>query len=195
MLIILATFVLCACLASVGTSGASFNSPSSSSIRVGVDKVQNWLHMYSQSTDPDLLTGYYQRSSGVPAATGIDETLAVNLGTRTRGTNTVCSRVFTIKTPASFPTGTSCTVTATLVADPTTGTQPINLFGFANVGTTGTYTNPVTLTAGQKKQVNLRVNPAAAGVTYYPKALITVTYTGMTATFYQYSVTLQVTGG
>jgi hypothetical protein len=42
--------------------------------------------------------------------------------------------------------------------------------------------------------MNLKVRPAAAGVTYHPTVLITVTYSGMTATYYQYAVPVTVTG-
>jgi len=179
----------------VPTSGASFTGSSDSSLQVTTDKVQNWLHLYSQSADPDGLTGYCtQAPASNPAATGMDATLAVNLGMQPAGKQTTCNRVFTIKTPASFPTGTSATVTATLVSDAGSGTQPITSFGFANVGTNGTFTNPVTLGAGQKRQANVRVKPGTAGTVYYPKVLITVTYSGMTATYYQYTVTLRVTG-
>jgi hypothetical protein len=106
-------------------SGASFSSAGSANVAVTTDRVQNWLHLYSQSTDPDGLTGYSTQSPGTnPAATGMDETVAVNLGTTPAGTTT-CSRVLTIKTPTSFPTGTSATITVTMVADPATGSQPM----------------------------------------------------------------------
>jgi hypothetical protein len=195
LIIALVVAGVCACAVLVPTSGATFTCSSSSSVEVTADKVQNWLHLYSQSTDPDGLTGYCtQAPTSNPAATGMDETLTVNLGSLPKAKQTTCNRVFTIKTPASFPTGTSATVTAALVADSGSGAQPVTSFGFANVGTNGTYTNPVSLGVGQKRQFNVRVKPATAGTVYYPKVLITVTYSGMTATYYQYTVTLKVTG-
>ena len=195
LIIALVVAGVCACAALVPPSGASFTGSSVSSVQVTSDRVQNWLHLYSQSTDPDGLGGYYvQPSTPSLAATGLDTTLAVDLGSQPKGSSTTCNRVFTIKTSASFPTGTSATLTASLVADQGSGTQPITKFGFANVGTNGTFTNPLSLSAGQKRQVNLRVTPAAAGMAYYPKVLITVTYSGMTAAYYQYTVPLKVTG-
>ena len=176
-------------------SGASFTSAGSASVAVTTDRVQNWLHLYSQSTDPDGLTGYCTQSPGTdPAATGSDETLTVDLGSRPRGITTTCSRVLTIETPTSFPTGTSVTITVTRLADPTTGSQPITSVGFGSIGSGSTFSNPISLGVGQKRQMNLRVRPATAGVTYHPTILITVRYSGMTATYYQYTVPVTVTG-
>lgn len=196
LLVLLAVTAVVAGGALIHVSSAQFNSSSTSTISVATDRVQNWLHLYSQSTDPDGLTGYCTQAPGTsPAATGVDGTLAVNLGYRAKGKDTTCSRVLTIKTPSAFPTGTSVTITASLVADPTTGTQPITTVGFAAVGTGGTFTNPLSsLGVGQKRQLNLKVRPAAAGVTYHPSILITVTYTGLTATYYEYSIPVTVTG-
>jgi hypothetical protein len=180
----------------IPASGASFNSSSSSTVNVTTDRIQNWLHLYSQSTDPDGLTGYVTQAPGTsPAATGVDATLAVNLGSRTKGSTTTCSLVFTMKMPSAYPTGTSATVTASLLTDPGSGTQPITTIGFGTVGQNGTFTNPVSLGVGQKRQLNLKVNPATKGVVYHPTILITVTYSGLTATYYRYSVPVTVTGG
>jgi hypothetical protein len=196
LLLLLAVTAALAGGALVPVSGASFNSSSSSTVNVTTDRIQNWLHLYSQSTDPDGLTGYCTQAPGTSlAATGVDSTLAVNLGNRTKGSTTTCSLVFTIKTPSAYPTGTSATVTASLLADPGTGTQPITTIGFGTVGQSGTFTNPVSLGVGQKRQLNLKVNPATKGVVYHPTILITVTYSGLTATYYRYSVPVTVTGG
>jgi hypothetical protein len=101
--------------------------------------------------------------------------------------------VFTIKAPAAFPSGvTSVTVTAGLVADSSTGSQPITAFGFGNVGSSSRSTS-VTLAAGQKMQANLTVRPSVKR-TYYPSVLITVTYSGYTGSVFRYQVTLEVTG-
>ena len=97
---------------------------------------------------------YVQPGTSTLAATGTDATLTVNLGKQSN-TNTVEAQVFTIKAASPLPTGiTTITVTASLVADPTTGLQPINDFGFANVGNTAR-NNPINLTAGQKRSRNL----------------------------------------
>jgi type II secretory pathway pseudopilin PulG len=183
-----------AALLRVGWSGAVFSSASNSTVSVSVAGATSLLRLYSQSSDPDGLTGYFvQRGGSTPAATGTDKTLSVNLGTF--GTNnTTCNRVFTIKAPSSFPSGvTSITVTATVSADPTTGAQPINSFGFAAVNNTAR-NNPVTLTAGQKMQCNLRVQvPRPSGTVYRPTLTITMTYTGYSGSFFQYSVPISMT--
>ena len=115
--VLLAAVAVLSLGALVQFSGASFTSGSTSTVRVATDRIQNWLHLYSQSTDPDGLTGYRVRLPGTsPAATGADATLAVNLGILPKNTNTVCNRVLTIKAPDPFPTGASMTVTASLVA-------------------------------------------------------------------------------
>jgi hypothetical protein len=179
------------------SSEASFTSSSTSNVRVGTDSVGNWLHLYSQSTDPAGLTGYWLRAGSTsPAAVGIDATLSVDLGQYASGGSQVqCSRVFTIQSASSFPTGTTITVTATLLPDPTTGTQPITAVGLRTVGQNNTTPSSVTLGTGVKRQANLRITlPVAKGV-YRPKVVITVTYTGMTTAYYQYTVPVQVTVG
>ena len=196
-LLLVAILGLIALATVLPASGASFTSSSTSNVRVGTDSVGNWLHLYSQSTDPAGLTGYWPRAGSTsPAAVGIDATLSVDLGQYASGGSQVqCSRVFTIQTPSPFPTGTTITVTATLVSDPTTGTQPITALGIRTVGQNNTTPSSVTLGLGVKRQVNLRITlPVAKGV-YRPKILITVTYTGMTAAYYQYTVPVQVTVG
>jgi hypothetical protein len=162
-------------------------------VSVSTAAITNWLHQYSQSTDPDGLTAYYvQRGGTSPAATGSDFTLAVNLGTFTKNTTATCSRVITIATPSTFPTGTSATVTASLVADSATGSQPITAVGFANVGSTSR-TNPISLGTGQKRQLNLTLRmPNVSKKTYYPHVLITVTYSGYTGAYYRFDIPVTV---
>jgi hypothetical protein len=175
-------------------SGASFVSTSESTISVvTAASVANWLHLYSQSTDPDGLTGYYlQPGTTAPAAAGKDTGLTVDLGTYSRRSSSTCYRVFTVATPSTLPAGSSATVTVSLSADPATGQQPISAVGFAQIGAT-TITNPITMNAGQKRQLNLRLTmPSQKGRAYYPSILITVTYTGYTGTYYQYSVPVKV---
>ncbi len=196
LILLLAVTAVLAVGALVPLSGASFSSESTSTVKVAADRVQNWLHLYSQSTDPDGLTGYCTQAPDTsPAATGVDATLTVDLGTLKKGKNTTCDLVFTIKTPSAYPTGTSATITASLLPDAATDTQPINRFGFAALGAGSTYATSISLGPGQKRQLNLRVKPAAKGVTYSPTLLITVTYTGLSAGYYQYSVPITVTGG
>lgn len=194
IVVVCAAVVVLLCIGFVAFSGAVFTSGSTSNVRATTDTIQNWLHVYSQSTDPNGLTGYYiDPSDGLPAGTGIDATASIGMGHIQSRKNTICRRTLTIATPTSFPTGTSCTITATLVADPATGQQPINKYGFGNISTSNTYTNPITLNAGQKYQLNIRVNPPAA-LTYQPTIVLTVTYTGYTGSYYQYSIPVSISG-
>jgi opacity protein-like surface antigen len=178
------------------SSGAVFSRTSDSSVQSTADHIHSWLHAYSQSTDPDGLGAYAVRrnsSPSVPTATGTDESIGVHLGGYT-GTTTV-NRVITIKTPTTFPDTavTGVTVTASLVADATTGKQPINAIGFAAIGSTGR-TNPVTLARGVKDQMNLRIR--VTGLTlntlYRPTVKITVTFIGFTTSYYVYSIPVKV---
>lgn len=190
---IVALLILGAALG-ISASGAALTSANASTISAATTSASTLLHLYSQSSDPDSLTGYYiQPGTSTLAASGADFTLAVNLG-KQPATSTARTRIFTIKAPSSFPSGiTSITVTASLVADAGTGLQPITAIGFATVGGTGR-TNPVTLTAGVKRQCNLTVAAAKpTGTIYHPTVVIKVTYTGYTGSFFQYSVPFSVT--
>jgi hypothetical protein len=175
-------------------SDATLTSANSSTISASTAGIGSLLHLYSQGSDPDGLTGYYtQPGTTTLAATGTDASLALNLGKQSNA-NTNETRVFTIKAATPLPSGiTSITVTSSLVADPTTGLQPIRNAGFSALGGTAR-TASVTLTAGQKMQCNVRTNVAKpSGTVYKPKVIITVTYTGYTGTFYQYTVPFTVT--
>lgn len=172
-------------------SGASFTSSSSSKIEASTAGVTSLLHLHSESTDPDGLTGYYRRTSpsGL-AATGVDGSLAVNLGQQPNG-NTTQVRVFTIKAASSLPAGiTSITVTATTAADPG-GTNPVRSVGFASVGSTQR-NNPVTLTAGQKMQCNMQTLANKISGVSHPTIILTVTYSGFTGTLFRHSVPVTV---
>jgi hypothetical protein len=198
-LVLLVVPAALAVLLSVHASGASFTRASDSTISVTTATTNGWLHLYSESTDPDGLTGYYIRnasSPAAPAATGVDRTLAVNLGGQI-GKQTRF-RVLTIKTPSTFPDGTvtQVTVTASLQADPATGFQPMDKAGFDTIGQTS-QTSVVTLAADTKYQLNvhLQMSGSQSGTQYVPRVLITVTYTGFTTTYYQYSVPVKIYAG
>ena len=109
-----------------------------------------------------------------------------------------CQRVFTIETPATFPvTGvTAVTVTAEWEPDPVSGHPTLTGYGFAPIGSGG-MTNPATLAAGQKQQLNLDIKMAGVkkGEVVHPNLLVTITYTGLTVAYYRYTVPFAVTGG
>jgi hypothetical protein len=200
-LVLLVVPAALAVLLSVHASGASFTRASDSTISVTTATTNGWLHLYSESTDPDGLTNYYHRngsSPATPAATGVDTTLAVNLGGQGSSGTATINRMLTIKTPSAFPVGTvtQVTVTATRQADPATGFQPITQAGFDTVGGTAR-TSPVTLGVTTKRQMNVRLSMDGShwGTQYVPSVLITVTYSGFTTTYYQYSVPVKIYAG
>jgi hypothetical protein len=201
-LVLLLALALAALAAgAIGFSRASFTTTSQTQIGASADHVHNWLHLYSQSTDPAGLTGYktqrVQTGVGPLVATGADETLSLAMG-GIRGNNTSYSfnRSFTIQTPATFPnaTITQATITATYVVDSATGKQPLRDVRFAS-GTGGN--NPVTLARNTKYQANVRMRASGTGwvvgTIYRPHLIITVTYTGGPTGYYVYDIPLAVT--
>jgi hypothetical protein len=201
LLIVLAVLAVASTVSLLSMSTAMFTATSDSTVTTTADGAQNWLHLYSQSTDPDGLTGYFVAVGTTdPAATGMDAGLAIDLGTLPRppGKPVTCLRVFTVKTPATFPVPgvNSITITVTWQPDPVTGTPTLQGYGFAPIGGTA-MTNPVSLSAAQKQQFNLSIKMAGVkkGEIVHPSLLVTVTYTGMTTAYYQYTVPVTVTGG
>ena len=186
----------------VALSAASYTTASDSLITASTDGASGWLHLYSQGADPDGLTGYATQrvrfGTGAVCATGSDDTLDLVMGgIRGNGTTYTFNRAFTIQAPAAFPDAaiTSVTVTATYVADPG-GRQPIRDCRFNAVGSTGGSAT-ITLTAGQKRQANIRLRANGGGWvrnrTYHPTLRLTVTYTGGPAAYYVYDVPLAAT--
>jgi hypothetical protein len=191
-----AVVVVLAALTVVRSSGAIFNARTTSKVAATTDKIQSWVHLYSQSTDPDGQTGYFSRrgsSPAVPAATGMDDTIAVYLGGFT-GTTT-CNRVISLKTLATFPDTsiTQVTLAASTVADTATGKQPINSIGFSAWGGTSR-TTPVTIGKSVQDQLTLQISVSGltSGTLYTPHVRITMTFTGFTTTYYQYDFPVKV---
>jgi hypothetical protein len=182
------------------TSGANFNATRANPTNgFSAAAMESYLRLYGQGSDPDGLTGYAVRNASapaVPAATGVDRTLTAHLGGYDNVTNVDVYRVFTIKTPATLPVA-SVTVTITLQPDAGSGAQPINQLYFSTVGSTANAGAAVTLTAGQKRQVNLRVRTKSlsAGVLYAPAVRVTATFPGYAGTFFSYDVTIKVYDG
>ena len=208
LLLLLVALVALAVATAVSFSLASYTTASTTQVTATAASAHGWLHLYSQTTDPAVpaLTGYATQRvhTGVAplCATGSDETLALSMGgiqaTGRRGTTYTFTRAFTIQTPATFPVGTvtRVTVTATYIADASTGKQPIRDVRFAAVGsTTGNAT--VTLNRNVKYQANIRLRPQNTGwvlnKVYTPHVQITVTYTGFTTSYYVYDIPLSVT--
>jgi hypothetical protein len=187
-------------VASTPSSDASFNATSKFSADLSADSPSRYLKLYSQSTDPAGLTGYATRTGSSPtarAATGSDDSLSVHLG-GTNNTTASYTRVLTMETPSTLPDGLSTiTVTATVAKDTTYNQTPINtptIRTIANVGTS----NVVTLGAGQKRQLNLNVSTSGLPGTsrlYTPSVILTVTYSGYTDDFLNYTVPVKVWDG
>jgi hypothetical protein len=184
-------------LLGVPYSGASFNDTSSSLSSIAADSVTNYLGLWSQSTDPAKLTGYATKRSSnplVPAATGADSSLAVALGAY-RNTEATIARVLTLQARTPLPG--SITVSATLAADAATGQQPITGVSFSP--TSGSPAgSTVTLTQGQKAQLNLTVrtrNLPGNNVLFEPKVRLTVRYSGYSGAFLTYTVPVGIWDG
>jgi hypothetical protein len=183
----------------VAVSAATFTYSSSVSISVSTDTARNWMHMYSQSTDPQGDTGYaVQVGTATPAATGADFTIAANLGDVPNTNNANFYRLAKVLTVPAYPVAgvTTVTITVTVTPDSTTGKQPITAYGVATWGSQAFNTSLAGIAVNTKLQLNLRVRfnggSWVAGTTYYPHAQVTLTYTGFTTTYYQYDMPITV---
>ena len=188
--------------ATVGFSLASFTSTSETQIEASASRLSDWVHLYSEGTDPDHATIYaHQRttngSEGAVAATGQDATLAVDLGGFPDKNKTYpYVTVFSVVTAAQFPDPdvTQVTVSATLVDD--VNDQPLTSPGFTAFGPTGDGPTSVTLGPGQKYQFNVTVKTRkkfTLGHTYWPRVLVDVAWTGVPAGYFQYAVPVSLT--
>lgn len=209
VLLLSAALIAVAVLAAAGmqTSSATFTTSSTSTVTASVDKVSNWLYLYSQAslggTDPDGQNGYARSRglNGVPgplAASGLNEDLQVDLGDfPDRNATYSFTRVFSIRTPATFPDGFAgpITVNLTLLPDPVTGDSMLQngrltLFGQTSGGGTS-----VTLAAGTKYQLNVSVRARKRfqlGATYFPRVRLSLTIAGVADSFV-YELPVQVT--
>ena len=185
--------------ASVPSSGAGFVAASSNpGNTLTGDSPGRYLHGYSQATDPTGLTPYAAVSGSplVPAATGADSTLSVNLGNYKNVITATITRVLVVAVRSSLPTGvTAVTVRTALAADSASGLQPITATTFAAANGTGTCSgSTVTLAAGQRCQLNLtittRVNQGFTNnSSYTPVLYLIANFTGYTgSSFLDYPV-------
>jgi hypothetical protein len=182
-------------------SGANFNFQTKPTAGFTTDSASRYLHLYAQSTDPTGLGNYATKRLATPvelAATGTDETLSVELGNR-RGGGAV-NRSFTIATPATLPAGvTQITADLNVVSIPWNFSDDIatvNTIAAGNNSNNGGGSSTVTLTANQRRQVNIAVpNLGGFGILYHATIEISITYTGYTGTFLHYSVPLTVYDG
>jgi hypothetical protein len=188
----------------VMSSKASFNSTSANpGNTVSADSADNYVHLWSQGTDPAGLTGYAIKrnsSPAVPAATGSDGALKVALGGNKNVNGLVYNRVLTVQALNPLPAGTSpLTATVTTGADPATGLQPITSATLSKLDGSGAGST-ATLTEGSEVQLNLtvRTNPPTFpgnNVLYAPTVTITFTYPGYSGNFLSYVVPVTIWDG
>jgi hypothetical protein len=199
----LLALALLAVIAGAPASGANFNHRTENTAAVATDSVANYLRLFSQGTDPAGLTGYAVKSNSnpaVPAATGADLGLTVALGGHKNDVGSTATRVLTLQARDPLPAGIpSLTITATLVADPATGKQPLSAYSFSPTSGAPTAAT-TTLTAGQKAQLNLSLrlkNSEFPGnnTLYRPVLQLTARYPGYTGNFFTYIVPVSVWDG
>jgi hypothetical protein len=176
--------------ASVPSSGADLTSTSSNpGNTMTADTPGRYLHGYSQAADPTGLTPYAAVSGSplVPAATGTDSTLGVNLGSNKNVATATFTRVLVVAAPSSLPSGiTAVTVRIALAADPASGLQPITATTFAPANGTGTCSgSTITLAPGDRCQLNLTITTRVSqGFTnnssYTPVVYLIANFTGYT---------------
>jgi len=187
------------------TSTAAFTTTSQSTLQASALHVHDWLNLYSRDTDPQHDAGYAtQVGSTLPAATGQDEGIAVDFVIGGSGKYTH-SRVLKAMTVAAFPdltpdpSVTAVTVTVSLTPDPTTGLQPISKYGVDVWGAAPTYTKTIAgWGAGVRRQLNLQTKFPGKKFDpglYEPSVVLTVTYTGLTTTFFQYTIPVRIQYG
>ena len=170
---------------------------------VATDATANYLRLFSDASDPDLVPPAYaskrNSSPAVKAATGVDGSLGVALGGYKNTNNTSIPRVFSVQARSTLPAGVpSITVTATLLPD-VGGKQPLTGYTFTNLLGLNP-TSSVTLGPGDKRWVNLSASMKGSAfpgnnLLYTPTVRITVRHLGYTGTFLSYDVPVTIWDG
>ncbi len=184
------------------TSTAAFTTASVSTLEGSALHVHDWLHLYSRATDPQGDAGYAdQVGDPAPAASGQDESIAVDLTIAGSGTYTH-GRVLKVRTPDTFPdvspdpVVTTVTVTVSLTPDPASGLQPISKYGVDPWGAAPSYAKTITgWGPATQRQLNLKTKfpgkKFGPGL-YEPSVVLTLTYTGLTSAYFQYTVPVRI---
>lgn len=200
-LILTAVAALSLAVATTAFTGARFTTQTVNAGSVlSADKTGAYVHAYSQSTNPGGLTGYAIRSGSspsVPAATGADDPLAVNLGGYNNLFNTTANRVLTLTAPSTLPSGvSSVTVALSVAADPSTGIQPIADYTIATTSNLS-LGKSVSFSAGVTRQVNLTVSTwnLSGNLQYVPRLVVKATYTGYSGNFLSYAIPVKIYDG
>jgi hypothetical protein len=188
---------LAATLLPPALSGAVWTASSASPNHIAADRPANYVHLWSQGSDPAGLGGYALRalsSPAVVAATGADGTLRVAAGAfKNAGT---LNRAFTLESVGTLPAGVpSATVTLSVLPDAATGRLPVSAATMAAVGSPGGVATEV-LGAGVKRQVNLALAKMPGnGTLYTAHVQVDVTWPGYAGTFLRYLVPVTVWDG
>jgi hypothetical protein len=184
-------------------STASYTTGSQTDVIASVDGASDWLHLYSQGTDPDGATGYARRRGlngvwGGPAASGQDEGIVVDMGDFPDKKITVdFPLTFSLETPDVFPDPavTQITVDLSVLRDPASGERILIDESLTPFGQTTGEVQRVTLGPGQKYQLNVSVRIRkrfVLGQSYYPAAALDLTVAGISG-YYRYQVPLKIT--
>ena len=184
------------------TSTAAFTTTSRSTLQASALHVHDWVNLYSRATDPQSDTGYAdQVGNTLPATSGQDDGIVVDFVIAGAGTYTH-NRVLKVRTAPGFPdltpdpAVTAVTVSVSVTPDPATGQQPISKFGVDVWGAAPTYTKTIAgWGAGVRRQLSLQTKfpgkKFGPGL-YEPSVVLTVTYTGLTAAFFQYTIPVRI---
>lgn len=188
----LALLLLALLLPLIGFSAATLTAHSSNAQTVSGQQISNWMGAYSQSTDPDGLSGYAAGGSG----SNLTLAYASSLSLSELALGASRNRAWTVKAVSAFPEPvTPITVSLTVLDDDPKGST--NLSAKINAIGSGGGSASRSLAAGQKAQINLSV-PALSGLlstgkTYTPHVRMTVTFTGNSTGFLVYTVPVSLT--
>jgi hypothetical protein len=201
--VVLAIAALAGLAAHTRPSAATFTTSSQSDVTASVDTVSNWLHVYSESTDPAHATGYAHAraingGAGPLAATLLDKAITVDLGDfPDKKTTGRFDRTFSIQTPATAfpdPAVTQITVTLSLLPDPATGEAVLTGQDLSPFGQTTGAVQSVVLAVNRKYQFNVDVlvrKRFELGRIYYPRVVLSLTINGVPNAF-QYVIPVAV---
>ena len=192
--LVLITGALAGFAAQTRRSAATFTTSSQSDVTASVDTVSNWLHVYSEESDPLGETGYARRrevggADGLPAASRADDSLVVDLGDfPDKNKRYDFVRVFSLQTPSSFPDAaiSQISVTVSVLPDPAKDDnilQGAELMPFG--GTTGAVQTAI-LGPGVKYQFNVTVRQRkkfTLGQTYFPLVRLSLNVGGIADAF------------
>jgi hypothetical protein len=189
-------------VAEPASSDASFTARTSNTATASVDSPLNYLRIYSQSTDPDGLTGYAKRqgTSSTPAATGVNASVAAHLGGYNNTSSGSASRVLTIEARDNLPDGVGLIgVYATFGSDHSTGASPIRSPVWRTPGSSQSQSNNgyTVLGPGTKRQLDVSINTSglSGNKTYTQTLTLTIQYWGYFGDFLTYELPIKVYDG